>query len=67
MYIRVIRVKQYKKGITLYKNNALGLCKTYDGFNIEDIKRVTIDNLKVSDICTFSSCDDTITIYAIKR
>ena len=40
MDIRVIRVKQYKKGITLYKNNALGLCKTYDGFNIEDIKEI---------------------------
>lgn len=26
-----------------------------------------IDKLKVDNLCTFNSCDDTITIYAIKR
>lgn len=38
----------------------------YNG-KVEDIKGATIDKLKVNDICTFSSYNDTITIYAIKR
>lgn len=40
--------------------------EVYNG-KVEDVKGLTIEKLKVNDICTFSIDNDTITIYAIKR
>lgn len=38
----------------------------YSG-KIEDIKGATVKKLKVNGVCTFSSYDDIISIYAIKE